>query len=72
MMNLLLILNACFFLSPILMAYSNTPSGESLWNENTGGGAALWLYIIVLPISALIQLVLLILKVVFAVNSKKV
>lgn len=65
-MNVLLILNAAFFLIPIMMAYSNTPPGESMWNENTGGGAALWLYLIVFPISAIIQLVLLILKVIFA------
>ena len=69
-MNGLLIMNVFFFLSPIFMAYSNTPPGESMWNENTGGGAALWLYLIILPISAIAQLVLLILKIVFATNSK--
>ena len=69
-MNGLLIMNAFFFLIPIFMAYSNNPAGESMWNENTGGGAALWLYIIILPISAIVQLVLLILKIVFATNSK--
>lgn len=68
-MNGLLITNAILFLSPIFMAYSITPTGESMWNENTGGGAALWLYLIILPISAIIQLVLLILKIVFATHS---
>lgn len=69
-MNGLLIMNAVFFLSPKFMAYSYTPSGESMWNENASGGAVLWLYIIILPISAIAQLVLLILKIVFATNSK--
>jgi|SRR5690554_6114173 len=69
-MNGLLIMNAIVFLSPIFMAYSNTPTGESIWNENSGGGAALWLYIIILPISVIVQLVLLTLKIVFAMNSK--
>lgn len=69
-MNGLLIMNAIVFLSPIFMAYSNTPTGESIWNENSGGGAALWLYIIILPISMIVQLVLLTLKIVFAINSK--
>lgn len=52
------------------MAYSNTPTGESMWNENTGGGAALWLYLIIFPFSAIAQIVLLILKIIFAQNSK--
>lgn len=69
-MSGLLIMNAIVFLSPIFMAYSNTPTGESIWNENSGGGAALWLYIIILPISMIVQLVLLTLKIVFAINSK--
>ena len=69
-MNGLLIMNAIVFLSPIFMAYSNTPTGESIWDENSGGGAALWLYIIILPISVIVQLVLLTLKIVFAMNSK--
>lgn len=68
-MNVLLIVNALIFLSPLILAFFSTPSGESMWNENTGGGAAIWLYLIVLPITAIAQLVLLILKIVFASNS---
>lgn len=68
-MNVLLITNALFFLSPLLMAYMNTPPGESMWNENTGGGAAIWLYIIIFPISGLAQLTLIILKAIFASNT---
>lgn len=69
-MNALLIMNAIFFLSPLIMAYTNTPEGESMWNENSGGGASLWLYIIVLPISLIAQFVLITLKIVFATKSK--
>lgn len=64
-LNILLIINAFFFLIPLFLAYSNTPKGESMWNENTGGGAVLWLYLIVFPICAIIQIVLLILKFVY-------
>lgn len=68
--NKLLIINAVIFLLPLFMAYLNTPKGESIWNENTGGGAALWLYLIIFPISSMVQLVLLILKIVYASRSK--
>lgn len=69
-MNVLLIINALVFLSPLFLAYYNTPTGESMWNENTGGGAALWLYLIIFPLSGLAQITLLILKVVFVTKSK--
>lgn len=69
-LNVLLILNAFLFLIPMILAYFNTPPGESMWNENTGGGVLLWLYIIIFPICALAQLTLLILKIVHASNSK--
>ncbi len=68
--NALLIGNAVFFLIPIMLAYFNTPTGESMWNENTGGGAYLWLYFLIFPISAIGQLTLLILKIVFASKEK--
>lgn len=68
-LNVLLILNALLFLFPLLLAYSNTPSGESMWNENTGGGASLWLYIIIFPLTIAIQVILFILKLVY--KSKK-
>lgn len=69
-MNLMLVMNILFFFSPLMKAYFNSPSGESMWNENTGGGAYIWLYIIVLPISALIQLILIVLKIIFASRTQ--
>jgi hypothetical protein len=51
------------------MAFFSAPPGESMWNENTGGGAYIWLYFIVFPVSAIAQLILLILKIVHATKS---
>lgn len=68
-LNILLILNVFFYLTPLIIAFFSTPAGESMWNENTGGGAAIWLYFIVFPVSAIAQLILLILKIVHATKS---
>ncbi len=68
-LSILMGINAVFYLFPALLAFANTPDGESMWNENTGGGAALWLYIFVLPLSAIFQFILIILKIVNAANS---
>jgi hypothetical protein len=68
-LNILLILNVFLYLSPLIIAFFNTPPGESMWNENTGGGAAIWLYFIVFPVSVIAQLILLILKIVYATKS---
>jgi hypothetical protein len=67
--NILLILNGLLYLVPIFMAYSNTPAGESMWNENTGGGASLWLYLIIFPVTFIAFIVLLILKVIYSTKS---
>ncbi|HMQ49087.1 MAG TPA: hypothetical protein PKA00_16460 [Saprospiraceae bacterium] len=69
-LNVLLLLNALLFMLPLLMAYANTPKGESLWNENSGGGAALWLYMLVFPVCFIGLVVLFILKISFAKKSK--
>ncbi len=66
-MNFLLICNTLFYLSPLLSAFFNTPAGESMWDENKGGGAILWVYFLVLPLCALIQFILMTLKLIFAV-----
>ena len=70
-LNILLLLNAFVFLVPMLAAYLSTAEGESMFNENTGGGAYLWFYMFLLPLCGLALLVLGILKVVFALSSKK-
>ena len=64
-LNSFLIMNTFLFFVPMIYALSMTPAGESMWNENTGGGAALWLYLFIFPMTALFQLILLILKIVF-------
>lgn len=69
-MNVLLLINTFLFLGPLIQAYTSTPAGESMWNENTGGGANLWMYIIILPVCVIIQAVLATLKIVFSVEKK--
>lgn len=69
-LNALLIINAVVFMLPVISAFFSTPEGESMFNENTGGGAVLWFYMILLPLCGFIFFVLLLLKVVFAFSSK--
>ncbi|NKI33279.1 hypothetical protein [Croceivirga thetidis] len=70
-LNILLILNAIVFTLPMLAAYLSTAEGESMFNENTGGGAYLWFYMFLLPLCGFVLFVLLILKIVFAYVPKK-
>lgn len=69
-LNIILVLNALIFTLPMLAAFFSTPEGESMFNENTGGGAYLWFYMILLPLCGFALLILLVLKVVFAYSSK--
>lgn len=66
-MNILLIMNALLFLSPLFMAYANTPKGESMWSAATG--SYMWLYIVILPTTILFQFILLLLKILFALGK---
>jgi len=67
-MAILLIGNALFFLFPLIYAFVNTYPEGNMWSEN-GPGAILWLYIFILPISLIVQVVLIILKVKFAISN---
>lgn len=69
-LNILLIINALVYLLPMVAAYFSTPEGESVFNENTGGGAFLWFYLILLPLCTFVLFVLLIIKVVFVFTAK--
>jgi len=69
-MNSLSIANVLLLFSPMIKAYFDTPSGESMWNENSGGGAVLWLYIFIFPICLIAQIALLSLKIIFHIKSK--
>jgi hypothetical protein len=55
-LNVVLIANSLFYLSPLIYAYANTKAGGNMWNEN-GAGAAIWYYIYVLPLSVPLHLV---------------
>lgn len=49
-----LLANTALYLFPLAYAFFGTPSGGNMWDEN-GAGAALWLYMYVLPLSAVLQ-----------------
>ncbi|MEY2904776.1 MAG: hypothetical protein RJA52_792 [Bacteroidota bacterium] len=68
-LNILILGNLIFFYSPLILALFNTPYGESMWNENSGGGAYFWLYYWVIPIYIPVQLILTILRLVFWAKS---
>lgn len=70
-LNVLLIINTVLYVFPFAAAFFSTPEGESMFNENTGGGAFLWFYMILLPLCGIVFVVLLILKIIFAVSHKK-
>lgn len=69
-LNVLLILNVMFYLSPLAIAWDATPPGDSILSEN-GGGAAFWLYFIIGPISIIIYIILAILKIVFRQRTQQ-
>jgi hypothetical protein len=70
-LNGLVFANLVLLYTPLILAVVNTPNGESIWNENSGGGTYFWIYYLVLPIYVPTQLVLIILKVVFAIKSRR-
>ena len=69
-LNILIVLNVLIYSLPMISAFFSTPEGESMFNENTGGGAILWSYMILLPLCGFALFVLLVLKVAFAFSSK--
>jgi hypothetical protein len=68
-LNGLVIANLVFLYTPLFLAVINTPNGESIWNENSGGGTYIWLYYLIIPIYLIVQLILTILKLVFAFKT---
>ena len=62
--NAFLLLNMAVYVSPLTYAYFATPKGENMWSEN-GPGAALWAYMLLLPLCILVFIILMILKIVF-------
>jgi hypothetical protein len=71
LLNIGLILNTLIFLSPMIYLLLTTPFGENMFSEQSGNGAVLFAYMFLFPICFIVQLVLLTLKIVFAVKSKK-
>ncbi len=71
LLNIGLILNTLIFLSPMIFLLLSTPFGKNMFSEQSGNGAILWSYFFIFPICIIIQLVLMTLKIVFAIQSKK-
>jgi formate hydrogenlyase subunit 3/multisubunit Na+/H+ antiporter MnhD subunit len=67
-LNIILIINVLVCIAPLLYAYWETLPDGNMWSEN-GTGAIIWLYVILLPLCALVFIVLLILKFVFRRKS---
>ncbi len=64
-MNILLLGNALFFLSPLIYAYIATLPDGNMWSED-GPGAVMWFYLFILPTSFIVQLILTIFKLKFS------
>lgn len=62
LLNMIIIFNNILYFAPLVLAFTNTPEGESMWNENTGGGAWLWTYFLILPLCAIAHITLFIFK----------
>lgn len=69
-MNVLITINLVVFFSPVIYAFLATWPDGNMWSEN-GPGAVLWFYIILMPVCAIIQIILLVLKILFYQKSKK-
>ena len=67
-LNFVLIVNTLIFCSPLIYAFLKTLPDGNMWSEN-GPGAVLWSYLILIPFCAIMQFIILILKIVF--NNKK-
>jgi hypothetical protein len=63
-LNKLIAFNVFVFLSPILLAKLLTlTDGGDIANENTGGDAAFWLYLILFPVCVIAFIILLVFKI---------
>ena len=65
-LNFFIIANCLLYFYPVIRAFLNTPKGESMFDENKGGGAALWMYFYILPITIIAFIVFLVLKSIYA------
>lgn len=52
-----LILGSLFAISPIFLASISTPSGGNMYDESSGGGAALWFLMVTIPVGGIVALI---------------
>jgi prepilin signal peptidase PulO-like enzyme (type II secretory pathway) len=70
LLNFFLIINTIVYVFPMAYAYVTFLSDGDMWNEN-GSGAILWVYTVLLPVCIIIQIILVLLKVIFHLKSRK-
>jgi hypothetical protein len=70
LLNFFLIINTIVYVFPMAYAYVISLSDGDMWNEN-GSGAILWVYTVLLPVCIIIQIILVLLKVIFHLKSRK-
>jgi hypothetical protein len=70
LLNFFLIINTIVYVFPMAYAYVTSLSDGDMWNEN-GSGAILWVYTVLLPVCIIIQIILVLLKVIFHLKSRK-
>ncbi|MEY4079008.1 MAG: hypothetical protein RIS80_777 [Actinomycetota bacterium] len=51
------LLGICILFAPLVIAAASTPAGGNMWNESSGGGAAIWLIIFTIPAGAVVSLI---------------
>ena len=52
-----LILGLLFAFSPVFLASTSTPAGGNMYDESSGGGAALWLLMATIPLGGFVALI---------------
>lgn len=70
LLNFFLITNTIVYVFPMAYAYLSSLSDGDMWNEN-GSGAILWVYTVLIPVCIIIQIILVLLKVIFHLKSRK-
>jgi hypothetical protein len=69
-LNVFLIINTIIYVLPLAFAFLATFPNGNMWNEN-GPGVVLWFYFLIFPLCILIQVILIILKIINNIKSRK-
>jgi amino acid transporter len=69
-LNAFLIVNTLLYFFPLAFAFLATFPSGNMWDEN-GPGVVLWFYFIIFPLCILFQIILIILKIINYMKSRK-